>query len=37
MAVASTMLTIPAVTPRLRRLRESARTTAPNEAVQTRD
>ena len=37
MAVASTMLTIPAVTPRLRRLRESDRTTAPIEAVQTRD
>jgi Kef-type K+ transport system membrane component KefB len=37
MAVASTMLTIPAVTPRLRRLRESVRAMPPNEAAQTRD
>jgi Kef-type K+ transport system membrane component KefB len=37
MAVASTMLTIPAVTPRLRRLGASDRTSAPNQAVQTRE
>ena len=37
MAVASTMLTIPAVTPRLRRLRESDRTTASSQAVPTRE
>ena len=37
MAVASTMLTIPAVTPRLRRLRESERAATPNVAVQARE